>query len=490
MLSPNQHTSTPSTNAGGALRDEYANAKALKLRPVWKKQTSETIEGTKSYFECECPDCGGTVIAQDGRNGTAIVECMGACNAPVDLSPRSRPLTANTFRGLAYSPEGLSQAAREPMPWLLENWLCRGQVTVLSARSGVGKSMLAGSLAAAISTRQGFLSWPVLDSGLIDWIDAEQGPNVIGRRMQLLNLPDVGVTILDGSPVVITRDRDAITEALQVNGTALLIVDSHRMVNPGVDEDSSTSQAQAMAVYRDIAQECQCAVLIIHHSGKGERSSVRGSTAIEDQCAISIVLDRPDALDREIRSVEWRKNRLGEEPRALRVRMSVEEGLLTWTLEEGAQDRLLECALILIGSQGPVSANAISKAAGLADKASEGTRKKLGKLVDARQLSVDAQRRYVRPLSAGAPSEGAAGRTEAIETAAPLRPPFRGAQGAGGVVVVRPSEGAPVSQGLSPSVMGETIERLVKQPDQSWEEWDALAHSIDAELAGPMEEAA
>lgn len=443
--------------SGQPLRTVYDLADDLELSPVYEP-------GTLERFTFVCPDCRGAAIAASESVGVTT-ECLASCG-PVDLNDRKRPLTGPLLRRMAYTGQQLDEAAQRPLPWMLEPWLCRGEVTVLAARAGVGKSMLSGELARVVIGGSGFLQWPSTSSGSVAWLDAEQGPQVIGQRLKAQGLlSSVGSsltiygTVQGGRSVDVVRDLEAIVYALEMDSPSLVIFDSHRRFTPGRDELDSAAQQVGMEAYEAIARRLNCAVLVIHHSGKAQGSEFRGSTVIEDQSSIAIVLSRPDSDEPTKLRVKWHKTRLGYMPQAVNLSLDGADGSISWSLS-GADphDDIVAAALELCAAEGPRSRNQIAAAVGFT-KASTRHRAELAKAVERGVLRLTEDDKIDLPFTA--PEVGAVRRSEAEPTTASPAPDPLGS-GAGAAVgeqvaPMKSAPGAPVLEKLSGDALAEAV---------------------------------
>lgn len=200
--------------------------------------------------------------------------------------------------------------------WLWPNWIPLGYVTILAGQAGVGKSMLALSLAEAAL---GLAPWPDgtrtqerdRHSEYVVWLDTEASQPLLYERASERNLPlnrfgwpldprQEGVNTpswrLDDARQF--KILSAYVERLQ---PPLVVIDSLSGAHAG-NENSSDMRLILQRV-SEMARDQHTAVLLTHHirkSGEGEQSHVvgnlerlRGSSAIFQFARCVIGVDAP-----------------------------------------------------------------------------------------------------------------------------------------------------------------------------------------------------
>lgn len=177
-----------------------------------------------------------------------------------------------------------------PTDWLLEDLLVSGEITVLSADSGVGKSWLTMGL--ALATAGGlpeFLGCALKKHGRVLYVDEENPADLVVQRFDALrrgmDLPvDVMQYIeylwyegvdLAGEPEKLQE------EALDIE-PALILLDSLSRVSLGVDENSNTEMSK---LFRNglvpLARDTGASVIAAHHTPADNQGKPRGATAIK-----------------------------------------------------------------------------------------------------------------------------------------------------------------------------------------------------------------
>ena len=195
--------------------------------------------------------------------------------------------------------------------WLVGSFAIRGQLTVLVAPPGAGKSTLGIALGVAAATgRDELIGEPVHES-VKAWIwNNEDDRHELRRRLAAV-MQHWRVTPADlqgrlalnsGSerPLVVARagkdgvvqrlpDVDAVAEIVRREGIGLLVVDPF-VETHAVDENDNAQVKAVAALWREVARRCDCAVVLVHHTGKppaaapdswvGSLSASRGASSL------------------------------------------------------------------------------------------------------------------------------------------------------------------------------------------------------------------
>ncbi len=213
-----------------------------------------------------------------------------------------------------------------PAPdWVIEG-IEPGDVGILSAPGGTGKSMFCLSLGASVAGGQPLFGvWQVGNPGDVLYIYAEDKPSTIHRRLKALHQ----VSPLDASaidrvhtvcvrsvpPKLMVRGEDRSGIARPQNPELAEIMSRvKRYPNPrliiidplikfhALDENVNTEMEQFLTLMTKMAEELGVAIILTHHVGKsavlnGQSStqqSARGASAIVDQARWQVALSTLD----------------------------------------------------------------------------------------------------------------------------------------------------------------------------------------------------
>jgi hypothetical protein len=165
---------------------------------------------------------------------------------------------------------------REP---IIDGILRRGETCNIIAASKLGKSFLAGGLAWCVATGRNWLSHPVTQSRVLI-IDNELHGETLSHRaneiafsMQIENFERTWLDVINLRGKGFTIDNVGIELNIPQGRYGLVIVDAlYRWLPEGCSENDN---AQMMRVYNrvdELANGWGAAVVIVHHSSKGDQS--------------------------------------------------------------------------------------------------------------------------------------------------------------------------------------------------------------------------
>lgn len=165
-----------------------------------------------------------------------------------------------------------------PMDWLVSEMVCSGDVTLLMGDPGLGKSWLTMDLAASVASSEDshWLGYPVMKRGRVMYVDEENPEDIIFHRFKKLGLSEEearNIHYLYRPGIWLNKDPDALIEEALEYEPLLIVIDSLSRVH---SEDENSAGAMAN-VFREgitpLARETGAAVVVIHHSNKGETNN-------------------------------------------------------------------------------------------------------------------------------------------------------------------------------------------------------------------------
>jgi KaiC/GvpD/RAD55 family RecA-like ATPase len=201
----------------------------------------------------------------------------------------------------------------KPVKWLVDGIAVKGALSMLAGQPGEGKSLLALAVASGVArgeTTAGLRCRP----GRVLILDAEQSQAEIHRRVRALGMSadQVEIAVVDGFDLM--RDLDLIAREVDDRRPDLVVLDSYRSMWTGDENDPARVAPPLYHLNKRIAHRFGCAVLLLHHAGKGD-APYRGSTAIAGAIEIGLTLGRVrEDSDRQRRHLDCWKCRPAVEP--------------------------------------------------------------------------------------------------------------------------------------------------------------------------------
>lgn len=253
--------------------------------------------------------------ASDWLNSGRTVDDLQtlAVEVPEPVAPQEEGAGLGvTFRDLPAHTTAADMAERiGETQWLWPRWLPLGHLSLLAAKRGVGKSALALWLENCVATGG---PWPDAEK----WPDAA-GSGVPGYALHLesesfqgghadrirqwgLKADRILFMGRDGLASVKLEDEEGLEGVRRVvafYGVKLVVIDALRRATSADENDSRL--ASILAAWADLARDCNCAFLLLHHMGKGYDGTrpptiddLRGTSAIADVARSAIGLWTPD----------------------------------------------------------------------------------------------------------------------------------------------------------------------------------------------------
>lgn len=206
-----------------------------------------------------------------------------------DLPPLERKERAPVRRGFRFISGTELIANIAPVQWLVEKYIEANAMVILFGEPGVGKSFVALDMACCIATGEAWQGLPV-KQGPVFYI-AGEGHAGIGRRLaawckhrggKLENI------MVSNTAVALTEEENVmaivrmIRRLISEHGTpALIVVDTLARNFGGLDENSNKDMGLFVQHMDRLKHELQTTVLIVHHTGQGNKDRARGASALK-----------------------------------------------------------------------------------------------------------------------------------------------------------------------------------------------------------------
>lgn len=180
-----------------------------------------------------------------------------------------------------------------PPQWLIPGWVETNSFVHLIGAAGSAKTFVTLDMAACVGSGR---SWP-------DHRDAAQAPRPVvyvmaeaahglGKRVRAWNerYGSVGLVKFLPRPVQILERQfgqlvesdewKVFGETMKQLRPAMIVFDTQARVAAGVEENSASEMGMLVKVLERLQRETEAAVVLVHHTGKGESLSARGSSVM------------------------------------------------------------------------------------------------------------------------------------------------------------------------------------------------------------------
>ena len=259
-----------------------------------------------------------------------------------------------------YTPAELESLSIPTRKYLLGNWFQERQPCLLYAQTGRGKSLFAMSIAVAFASAGEVFGWKAPETLKVLYVDAEMDLADIRDRQRLLvaTVENVDSEALEQNLHVLPRhghsNKTTLPDIIEQEGRAALlkIIDELRpsvvfldnlSTMADIKDENDAASFSPIINFLYALRERNCAVVLVHHTGKKE-GNFRGSSKLAAAFESIIQLAPNNELfagDTGF-ALKVDKFRGANQPTPIKVKLEVdEEGHGRW-LHEGLGHRELE----------------------------------------------------------------------------------------------------------------------------------------------------
>ncbi len=186
----------------------------------------------------------------------------------------------------------------EPVQFLVQG-VPIGGTTILAGKSGSGKTTLSYWLGKCVLDGVEFLGDTPSRTGGVIIVNSDEGLSSSLERMIDMDYPESEDSIF-WSKFKIDNDFDELAEEVAARRPALIIVDSFCGIHGSAFDENSSLAGLTIEKFNQIAEEYNCAVVMIHHLNKvGE---LRGSSRIKDTAHSVLLIKENKDGTREYKS--------------------------------------------------------------------------------------------------------------------------------------------------------------------------------------------
>jgi hypothetical protein len=217
--------------------------------------------------------------------------------------------TEETTQKSRYLVESWDSIKDEPVEWLIEDIIPKRSFVALFAPPASYKSFVALDLAEAVATGREWMGKAVKQAGVVLYI-AGEGHGGLGARIKACKIKNDSP---DGAPLYVIRAQinlrssqedfdnliSAINDLLDTVGEKLqmIVLDTlMRMSGGGFNENSSEDMGGFITQAGKLQAFYDCALLVIHHSGKDVTKGLRGHSSLLGAVDTELEINRLDSV--------------------------------------------------------------------------------------------------------------------------------------------------------------------------------------------------
>ena len=210
-----------------------------------------------------------------------------------------------------------------PPAWLINGLLPVQSYAILYGAPGTFKTFLALDIALSVAAGMGMgeaANWPDIEeagpvlycagegrSSITKRVRAWENTNFYGNRVEDFNLVDPVPLVSEDIGVFIEGAKQ-----LSPNGYKLVVIDTVGRAMQGMNENSQEHASGFTQKVEHLQKELGAAVLALHHTGKGDTNSARGSSVFGADADVMLKLERQNksyvvslAMTKQKDAPEW-----------------------------------------------------------------------------------------------------------------------------------------------------------------------------------------
>lgn len=172
----------------------------------------------------------------------------------------------------------LSDVAPKPVEWIWKGFIPAGNLTLLSAEPGVGKSSITLDLAARLTTGRPMPDGTAGKLGGVLILNAEDSlTHTIIPRLKMMGADLNRVYTLDD--VMLDRDMGRIAQAVRQQDVSLVVVDPVNAFVGGVNPNLGAEVRSITRPIKEIAEQFGTAFILVNHFNKDKNASTTNKAA-------------------------------------------------------------------------------------------------------------------------------------------------------------------------------------------------------------------
>lgn len=246
---------------------------------------------TAAFWLCDQMDVDPVALGWNSKQGDALDQWKA--NAFDGFNDEGQPVVKPKL----LSPIGELIKTPVPLEWTIQSLIEHNTLSLIFGESGGGKSFVTLSMAFCIATGTDWYGREVKQGTVI--YAAGEGHSGITRRAKgwsienNISLNDARLYVSKKSVIFnepasfdpFIAEIDAMPEK-----PVLVVIDTLARSSIGLEENSAKDMSQFVDRCDEIKHRYGCTVLVVHHTGVGDQSRVRGSSAIKAALDVQIAI--------------------------------------------------------------------------------------------------------------------------------------------------------------------------------------------------------
>ena len=213
-----------------------------------------------------------------------VCAALGIANDGSQSGPRHQLLT-------------LAQMRNRPRPeWIIPGFLHERKRNLIFGDSNTGKSFLAADIGLCIATGRAWHGHAIQKPGAVVYVCAEGADDIMNRVdvwLQHHGLDDApNFWIVEDSPNLLEHgDVAGVIERIKNtldDAPTLVIFDTLAASMTGGNENDALDMGIVIGAVHRVQRECNCGVLVVHHSGKDDSKGPRGNSSLRADVDLAI----------------------------------------------------------------------------------------------------------------------------------------------------------------------------------------------------------
>lgn len=191
--------------------------------------------------------------------------------------------------------------AEEPIPWLIDELLARGEIALIAAPQKTYKTWFMLAMVRALATGGVFLQpgWAATGKHRVLIVEEEGNEVKFAQRLRTANFEGgVGIRFRKGSDLTSADYVDALIERVRRGSYDVLVLDPLQRMSPNVNENDAGDMGRVWDNLHKIARTCpNLAIIILHHFNKAAVlgwQGIRGSSRTGGEVDVAFFLEKAD----------------------------------------------------------------------------------------------------------------------------------------------------------------------------------------------------